>query len=440
MIIDPLIYRLQYVIRPVMAKYIRAPICLLLFLGTATPAVMAAEFSIVPSVHGGIRYDTNPRHRSSEKEIEDAQGMIFDVDVPMTYRTPTASASLRPRVVRSFYRDDEFSDLEDRDHYLTGSASQAFRRSFIGANYGYTDLSLRTSEFEDNGSGLVPILNDDTQTRWYIQPYWQYQFTPANSLFLNGGYNEIRYHEERASRLFDYQVSDVNASFRHALNARHSVALQARFSKFDSENKDIRVSNDSETNSLSLIYDYEFSEKTKITADIGWARTKSDVQRPNSIDPDTGPFCDPAFIEIFPCEFSSDSNNFVGNLTATRQLETTRYQFVIGQSITPNSNGTEVLRFSVDGKVNKNFTERLSGSLRIRALTQNDVGDTERDLERDYVIGNVRLNYQFARRWSVYGHYKFTLDKEKSVLISERKVRNHYFSIGITFQGDGWRW
>lgn len=404
-----------------------------------------AEFSLNPYIEGGVRYDSNPRYLPSNVDPDSAWGTIFDVRLPMELRSQRASISLNPRLVYSFYPDQEDDDLEDRDKYLTGLASWVSRRSNVGARYGVTDLALRTSEFDTaggsaGGSGTTRIFSRGTQERWYFQPYWQYQFSPANSFTLDGGYEEVRYDETLALRRFDYDYGSASAMFTHAFNARHSVALQASFTNFDSENMDATVTNTSETSTLSLIYEYAWSETTTLSADAGWARTENEVTRPNNVDPVTGPFCDPIFIPFFPCETKSDSTNFVGNLTATKNSETVEYKFVVGQSITPNSNGAEVLRFNIDASARKRFTERVSGRLGILAFTQNDVGESERDFERDYIRVNLRLRYRFARHWSVYGAYFHTFNDQQDVLFGDRTVRNNFLSAGITFEGDGWRW
>jgi len=408
----------------------------------ATPA--QAEFSAEPYIQGGFRYDSHPRYRPSDENPDSAWGTIFDVRLPMELRSQRASITLDPRLVYSFYPDSDEDDLEDRDKYLTGLANWMSPRSNVGARYGLTNLALRTSEFDSaggsGGAGNTRIYSRGTQERWYFQPYWQYNFSPANSFTLDGGYEEVRYDEVLASRRFDYDYSYTSAMLTHAFNTRHSVALQGRWTKFDSQNKDSSVRNNSETNTLSLIYEYTWSETTTLSADVGWARTKNEVQRPNNFDPVTGPFCDPILIPFFPCETKSDSTNFVGNLTAVKNTETVEYKVVVGQSITPNSNGAEVLRFNIDASARKRFTERVSGRLGILAFTQNDVGTTDRDFERDYIRVNLRLNYRFAEHWSIYGAYAHTFNDQQDLLFGSWTVRNNFLSAGITFKGDGWRW
>jgi len=420
---------------------------LALTFGVAPPGALAGELITDPYVSGGFRYDTNPRYLSSQRDPDPAWGSIVDARLPMTYRTQRASISLDPRLVYSFYPEPQDDDLEDHDKYLIGDASWMFRRANIGAGYGYTNLSLRTSEFQSagdpssGGSGEGFLFGQDTQRRLYFQPYWQYLFSETNSFILNADYEEVRYDEDLASRRYDYDYGTVSASFTHAINSRHNLGLRAQWAKFDSENAAIAVQNDSETNSLNLVYEFMWSETTQFSADIGWARTKSSVKRPNSFDPVAGvPICEPLLVPIFPCEIEYDSSNFVGNLTLTKQAKTIDYRLIVGQSITPNSNGAEVLRFNVDAWSRKRFTERFSGQLGLVAFTQSDVGDTERDFQRDYVRATMRLRYRFFRHWSLYGAYAFTWNDQSETLLGDNTYRNNFVSGGIIFESDGWRW
>ncbi|MDP6414114.1 MAG: hypothetical protein QGG54_03655 [Gammaproteobacteria bacterium] len=418
----------------------------MLLAGVCTVKPAAAELSIKPFISAGARYDSNRRYQASNVDYESKWGTIYDARLPMEYRSQRAELSLQPRIHYSSYPDGEDDDLEDRDKYLTGAASWVSRQTNSGASYGYTDLSLRTSEFQDagdsspGGSGETRIFAKDSQERWFFQPYWYYQLSPANHFSLSGGYQVVNYDKDFISRRFDYDYSNVSTAFQHAFNNRHRVSLQAQFTKFDSENRELRTTNGSKTNSLSLIYTYAWSKISEISADVGWARTKNTVLRPNDVDLVTGPFCNPVFIIFLPCEFKSDATNFVGNLTATRQSETVGYKFVLGQSITPNSNGAEVLRFNINATANKKFSKRLSGIIGVLAFTQKDTGESSQNFERDYFRSTVSLVYRFASQWSIYGAYVITFNDGQNSLLLDHTVRNHFVSMGIRFQSDGWRW
>ena len=163
------------------------------------------------------------------------------------------------------------------------------------------------------------------------------------------------------------------------------------------------------------------------------------VTRPNSFDPVAGLICDPALAAIFPCEVNSDSDNFVGNISAKKTTETVTYNLTIGQSITPNSNGAEVLRFNIAGSIRKRFTQKFSLKLDALAYNQQDVGN--REFERDYVLARLRLDYRLTERWGTYALYRYTWSEEENLnFLEPRNYINHFISIGFKYSNDRWRW
>ena len=157
MIIDSRIPRNRYdprvVVRTVSSLFGSTIIfCILLLVGIDATTPASAEFNVEPYIQGGARFDTNPRYQSSRQEFDSAWGTICRcASAPRIPYAARRRSLLIPAFVYSFYPDSDDDDLEDRDNYLTGTANWLSPQSNIGASYGYTDLSLRTSEFQDAG-------------------------------------------------------------------------------------------------------------------------------------------------------------------------------------------------------------------------------------------------------------------------------------------------
>lgn len=396
----------------------------------------------------GIRYDDNPRFELDGTETDGAQGLLIDVGLPYEHRRETWSTSIRPRYVRSFYRQEENSDLEDEDIYLLGSTRKVFPRSNIGASYGYTNLSLRTSEFEDPEEplpGQPPSSNrvirnfEDSQKNIFFVPSWQHQLSPADLIGINAGYRQTNYDISRPTSLSDSESRNVGAFYRHALNEKHTVGISANLSGFVADNSTFQVKNDSTSNSVSLIYAYSWTETATISTNLGWARTKLNVSRPNAIIP-FPPFtlCDP---QLEFCRSKSSSDNFVGNISLDVARETTDYFISIGQQVTPNSNGAQTLRFTINGIINRKFNDRLSGRLGFLLFSQSNVGDSAFDFDNDYFRPTVNLNYKLTRKWSLYARYYYTWSQQKTTSISsESTTSDNFVSVGFRFSGDGITW
>ena len=420
----------------------RSPAFVACLMGISSVAPVQAEISVKLDAQGGARFDTNPRFQSSDRESDSAWGSLVDVRLDMDYSSPRGSISLDPRILFNFYLDDKDKDLEDRNGYLTGTASRNFRQSSLSAAYGYTNLGTRVSEFEgvdDNvtgGSGGTLEFADSTQEHWFFKPSGQYQLSRTNTISVNAGYDDVSYDDDFISNRFDYEVVTAGASFQHVLNPRHIVALRGGLSKFESKSVNLDIENDSDTNSLSIVYFYSWTENTRISADVGWANTKSVVRRPNQFFFGVGLICDTALIL---CELDFDSTNFIGNISINNSSETGEYSFAIGQSITPNSNGSEVVRFNVDASASKRFSNRLSGRIGLFAFKQDNVGDENDAFRRDFFSGSTEIQYGFTQYWSAFARYRFSIDKQRAQ-IDDRSITNNTVSIGIRYLGKGWRW
>ena len=403
-----------------------------------------AAWEIRPIATAGFQYQTNPRYaRVNEDE---ATGTLLGARLPMSFFSDRTQLFLEPRLVYSFYAEEDDKDLEDEDQYLTGRISRQSKRTNYGLSGRYSDVGIRTSEFESaspdsptGGTGGSSFVNA-TQKRWQIDPYWAYQFTPLNTVSLNAGYNDVTYTRTALSSRFDYTNSYASAAVEHVFNQKNKVSINANASQFDAIEPNSGLENDSKTTGLSLIYTYAFSATLEASANLGWARTKSEVKRqPIFVDPEFGPICSLDFFTVIPCTFKSDVSNFVGGLSLAKKTERIQYDLSIGQSVSPNSNGSEVVRRTLRGYMTTDFTERWRGKFGLLMFDQEDVGDFSQR-KRQYLGLNTNLQWKFTRRWAIRGDYRFTYNSnEDRIAADQPSARNHLFFVGLVYSGDGWR-
>jgi len=404
-----------------------------------------AAWEVKPIVTVGADMQTNPRHRSDSGSEESATGLRIATSLPTTVRSERTNLTITPTYVTSFYRKEINEDLEDDDKLLTANISHIAPQSGYGMSAGYTKLSLRTSEFEFSDpdsptGGTGRISAEGTQDHWWVAPYWSYQLSPRNSISLNGGYHDITYNETQIG-FFDSDFNSLSASVRHIFDAKNSLSFQANLSNFNSNNPDTGARNESETNGLSVVYGRALSNTLSTNVNLGWARTKSEFSfslTPIEI-PGLGPVCPGTFAPP-PCDLvsKSDVTNFVGDISLTLAAETTQYTVSVGQSVSPNSAGSEVLRQTAQGFMTKTFTERLSGSLGVLAFDQKNVGESTLQ-ERQFVSLTTSLNWKFSERWSVSGHYTYTYDRAKGLVFDRQSTVNHRLFLSVIWAGLGWR-
>ena len=231
----------------------------------------SADWEVVPDVAFGATFQTNPRLAINSANEESASGLFVDARFPMRLRTERTSASLAPRLRKSFFRKEENQDLEDEDYYLPGSVSHSTMYSNFGTGFSYSSLSLRTTEADGGGTG-GRVLSDSRQRNVSINPFWSYQLSPANTLSLNGGVSQTDFSPPTRSR-FDFDFNNLSVSFAHVFNARNRISVQGNFTKFDSEQEFLRITNDSTSNGLSVIFTNSISETLSLTTNLGWAKT-----------------------------------------------------------------------------------------------------------------------------------------------------------------------
>lgn len=382
-----------------------AVLALLIVQTAADPGAAArAATEVLGEVKTGVEYRTNPRHARSSSKEEDATALAVDLRLPVKWHTERWELNLRPRLDYRYFTKSTNDDLDERDKYLEGDGLFQTARSQFGFSTGLTDTSIRTSALNPDGSGRS---DDGTQERWYVNPYLALNVSERDTLQVGGGYNDIRYRNNIDPR-YDYENGYVTATLQRQLNAKNSISLQGTMSRFDSVEPVSTVENDSRTNNMALIYGHRFSATLQSEVNIGWARTRSTVTRPNFFNFFFGYLCDPALTR---CETRSSGSNFVGDLSLTSFTERTSVKISINQRITPNSNGSEVVQTSVAGNLSRYLTRNLLAFVDVNGFKQRDTGDGA-NRDRDYVSFIARLEWEFRRRWWLGTQYRFIYDEQ----------------------------
>jgi hypothetical protein len=145
-----------------------------------------------------------------------------------------------------------------------------------------------------------------------------------------------------------------------------------------------------------------------------------------------------------PCISKSDSTNFVGDLTLQKASKTVRYLASIGQSITPNSTGSQVIRRTLRGDFHKDFRRKFSAALNFSAYRQTDVGATDEDgsilnRKRDYLRTQANVSWKFRRELALSAWYRYTWSRQTGfVFFAPGTVIDNTVFIGLSYKGKGW--
>lgn len=434
-----------------------------------TQALGAWEF--VPILSAGALYEDNPRYvrdttinsaicqnpdlTEEERRLlrcteEDAFGLLLDARITASWRTQTTNYSLTPRVQARIYPDSNDEDLEEDNYYLDGSVSHQMRLSQVGLSAGYSSVGVRTAEFDEalpdnpdqppppGGSSGRFVSPDTTRDSWYVRPYWSLNISSRNLLTVSGSYLDAEYDRRAiASTYFDYTYTLVEPTLTHTLNPKTSLVLVTGSSRYESEQPNGPVDNESETYSLRFGFTRVLSEVSTLNVTMGFATTDSVVDG-LSFDPRTGLACG-----LPTCKGRSSSDNFVGQASYRLRGERTELNLDVSRFTAPQSTGSEVIRDQVAAYVSQRLTTRLRGRLGILVTQEESVLGAGLRFDQDYLRGEAELNYQLTRRWSLTGRYQYTstdrAESQGSVFSDDADNSIYYLGVVYTGQGIGRR-
>ena len=429
------------------------------------PQPADASWEIRPEVDTSVRFETNPGLATDSQNEDEATSLEIFFELPVTYETERTLAVFTPRYLRSFYAESSDSDLEDEDLILPLRYRYRWLRAEAGFYASYSDLSVRTSEFDSvdpdgdiiNGSGSTRVV-DDSQIRWRFDPYYRYNLSERNALSLSGRWSDVSYDRDTSiTRRFDYDSGSVSAGWTHSFNARNAVSLILSGGYYESEANNAGVSNETDSYSARLAYERGLSERTTLTVTGGVSNTDWESTFPQLVvngnpvvDADGNPVCDQlvdidgdgivdAVIPI-ACVQSGDDTNFVGGIDLTSRTETDRFTISLDQEIRPSSGGVTTL--STVGRVfwRKRWSERFSSKIGTVLVRNEDVGSTS-DRERTFANAEATFRYRITQMFALRGGYRLKYDDFTNVLgIDEGDAENHIFFLGLSWTGKGWRW
>ncbi len=244
--------------------------------------------------------------------------------------------------------------------------------------------------------------------------------TPRTNFRVEAGYSDISYDNtfaiDRFTR-FDYRYLYGNISLDRSLDERIGLGVLLNASRFDAEEPNSGVENDSTTYGASLFLNYAFGQSWTGFLTLGGRDTQSEVnRRPDLVLPGGEEICFSSF--DLACNQEFDGNTYVGEARVSKTGERTDFDFSIGRDISPNSNGAETIRDTLRSTLRRQLTTNVSARLGLLYYAQTDAAElTSR--ERDYASADVTLRWRFTRQWSLRGSYRYVWVKDITTLTGE---------------------
>jgi hypothetical protein len=150
-----------------------------------------------------------------------------------------------------------------------------------------------------------------------------------------------------------------------------------------------------------------FSEITRVQAEIGFEDTEFDS---------TG----------------ESESNMVANLNVVRQLETVTFLAQYRRTVSSGGSGRVTPRDSLSFNVRKNFTERVSGGLALRAYKSDiDEDAVLTNQARDSLEFRAQLAVALSRAFSLEGNYRYSQRDRGQI---DGSQNSNIFSLWLVFR------
>ena len=347
----------------------------------------AQQWTLQPELRAGYEYDDNARLRSVEAQVQEIDGFILEGSLGIGYNTQRTTFELTPRLRSRIY--DETPDVDSDDQFLKFDFGHETLKGEFRVRSSYDRESVRTAEradpdFDVDDPDEIPIdetgllFSDQRRERFRIAPEWSYDVTERMILGLEASYTDVSYDESIAGFLVDYTDQRLEGSLGWNFTERTRGYLGAGVRKYEND----LGNNDVDGVVATVGIESEFSQTTRLVAEIGYEDTERS---------DTG---------------ESDAN-VVGNFNLIRRLETVTMLAQFRRDIAATGAGRVTTRDSLNFMLRKQFTERVSGTLGVRAYQSEDVGGEAVTLEeRDYAEFRAQLGVALSRAFFVEGDYR----------------------------------
>lgn len=429
---------------------------LVMAIALLSPAtVLAWSWEMVPTVDAGVSYETNPDNVSEQSREDDVFIASLRGKMRVAARTQDSSLQLDPNIrLRQDWDNDSSLQLDGTDFSLPVSFTTRGERSQTSVNAGYSLLPSREADYQvtDPNAPLPPggvgcdvdaqgrCQVDEMQTHWQIAPNFTYDLTPRTQLSLGARYSEVSYDEARITRRFNYDYSLASLSLIRMLQPRHQINVATSFARYDARQPGSILENNTDTTSLTVGYEYLFSDETTVTLNLG---TSSNDYRATVYCFDPGP--PPA---IVGCTSKGNDDSFVGELFLTQKFpDRISTRIGISRQVQPSSDGAQVTADSLSAFAERDLSPRLRVSAGVTYIDQEAIGSdsvlVRQRLNRSYGRLDLGLRWQLSRHWFARMRYVYDTDdydiRSSPGSQGDVDTRNQIVDIGITWVGRTYR-
>ena len=365
------------------------------------PAAGAADVFYQPIVSVSTAYNTNidldPVARQS------AEGYFADAATTIGIATPRSETTLQPRLLYNYYpsasqrnRLEGFLNMNtryswERDRFrMTGFFDH---RDDVNAEQPSATYNSVNPGLGNTTPGTGRILVGTTRNYVVVDPTYSHLLTPLSSVGIAAEYQRLTYSSSNAAGApnttgqVDFNYYQGRLFYAKTINQRTDIDIGAYASKYVASN----IDSHSTAAGIQAGGSYNWSQTLQSSLTVQWQRTK--------------------FQENSPRVFDVTSNPWAASFTTVYKEQASSYTFFLGRTIYPSSAGGLYTTDQVRGQYDRDFTQRWHFQGAVRFFRDRTTTGVINNDTRNYLTGNLKLQYMLSPTMFVAGSYIYVYQK-----------------------------
>ncbi len=442
-------------------------------------SAIGGDLEITPRVYTTLGYNDNLRLQPDVSNPGSTTYLSASIRADIEQRSADISLSFSPEIKRVEYAAKEFQDLDATEYFLNGSVEKYLSRGQIGSTFRFVNQTVISSEDSDpedpNLNASANFLNRDNRIEnLTVSPYLSWSLSPADVLTFTTSFSRVD-HIKKFGPLVDYTAMQAGIIYRHTLDERHSIGIEASAGRTDTVGRSRycllpgAISDDfkacvggsgfligfgpypgewaitttieeQEIDSYTGFVTYEYKPSEQLVVSAKYGRQKTDLyQLSRSWNRLTREFLGmPDFVaEDLPVYSSFETDTYLFNIGYKQQR--TDWLFEVTRDVRPSNGGDPLDKTQARAVLVHQLAPRLSVSLTAIAYQQ-EQRTTAAQYKNKYVRADASLVWQVTRNLStdfiyIYRNRKPVLESSVFALTQgmERKSNNFITTVRYRF-------
>lgn len=373
------------------ASFFCAVLCCLI----SSDAVVAAEWSIEPSIR--LREEYNDNIHLTTAPHSGVWQTSLSPSVKLSSKTEVTEVSGLAQI--GFNRFTGEQGLNRNDKLFSLLASLQSERNTWAMNASYKQDS--TADSERVATGIVQARTQRSVLG--VNPSWTRTLTERVLLKLDYGFQDVKF--ESHVNLNDYTFQQVGGALQYRLSERDTVSLSVNYSKTDYAPKVSEVlspsylltttANKADVRNVQLGIDHAFSETLSGSVALGMRKTLLLSEQSQAV-------C----LGCFPLSAKSETHGTGSSFSAKleKKFEAAKVSgFASREAIQSGSGLVETDRFGMS--LNKDLTEAMTGAVDAILYRTRYIGSTSPGSR--YFTFEPRLSWRFMEWWTLDSGYRY---------------------------------